>query len=148
METENNSFITRKAGILPELTAESITYLKEAARWAKIISIVGFILVAMAILFGVVMLAVFHNSVPEDFEMVLMVFYPIIGVLYFFPTMLLYRFSVKSEKSIAENDSITLRESLKNLRSFFKYVAVLAIIFCGTLIFSFLAGFLFSLIFS
>jgi hypothetical protein len=48
--------------------------------------------------------------------------------LYFFPCLYLFNFAKKMQLALRNNDQINLNDSLKNLKSNFKYVGILTIV--------------------
>jgi hypothetical protein len=46
----------------------------------------------------------------------------------FFPALFLFNFSTKMRRALGNNDQPVMVESLKNLKSYFKYYGILAII--------------------
>ena len=54
--------------------------------------------------------------------------YLAIAVLYFFPCLFLYRFSVRLKAALRDNDQVKLNQSLKSQKSLFKFVGILTII--------------------
>ena len=122
------------------IDTQSSSYLNDIARWAKFLSIVGFILCGMIIMGG--MLAA---SFASDFKtsnsgarLVMTVFaiqgifdvmiYIAIAVLSFFPYLYLYNFSTKMQVALLNNDQSNLHASFNNLRSCFKFVGILTIV--------------------
>ncbi len=56
------------------------------------------------------------------------IIYLLIAVLYFFPCLYLFNFSVRLKAALRDNDQVKLNQSLKSQKSLFKYVGVLTII--------------------
>jgi uncharacterized membrane protein (DUF485 family) len=49
--------------------------------------------------------------------------------LYFFPCLFLFRFASKMKHALAANDQAQLNTSFQNLKSLFRFVGILTIIF-------------------
>ena len=119
---------------------ESSSYLNETARWAKFLSIVGFVtcgLLAVASFFiGSIMsrnaLAPYGvdgaGAYGAGFAAGITALYLAIAVLYFFPCLYLYQFSVRLKAALTENNQVKLSQSLKSQKSLFKFVGILTII--------------------
>jgi len=115
----------------------NIPYLAEAAKWAKFLSILGFILCALMIIFGL-FAGTFLATLPEfnsDFGsmgsaggMVITIWMILAALLYFFPSLYLFNFASKMQTAIRNNDQIYLNNSFKNLKSCFKFWGILLII--------------------
>jgi hypothetical protein len=130
----------------------NIPYLAEAAKWAKFLSILGFIFCALiiiaALLMGTAFSAVFSQLQSQNMAglgavggTVLMIYYIVIAIVYFFPCLFLFNFASKMQTSIRNNDQVYLNTSFRNIKSFFKFwgivtiivlcIFVIAIIFAG-----------------
>jgi hypothetical protein len=119
---------------------ESSSYLGETARWAKFLSILGFVtcgLLAVASFFiGSIMsrnaLAPYGadgaGAYGAGFAVGITALYLAIAVLYFFPCLYLYRFAVRLKAALIGNDQAQLNQSLKSQKSLFKFVGILTII--------------------
>jgi hypothetical protein len=118
---------------------ESSLYLTETARWAKFLAIVGFVtcgLLAVASFFIGSLLA--RSALPTYGSEgagaiagaggLITAVYLAIAVLYFFPCLFLYQFSVRLKAALRDNDQVMLNQSLKSQKSLFKYVGILTII--------------------
>ncbi len=119
----------------------SVNYLKEIAKWTKFISIVGFVMVGIMVLVGVLagsIFSAFSEMIPSDFPQgapnpsvfggVFGVMYVIMAGIYFFPVYYLFNFSSKLKSAIQENNEAYLAESFKNLKSHYKFLGILLII--------------------
>jgi hypothetical protein len=123
-----------------QIDQQSITYLGETARWAKFLSVMGFAMCGVMIisaLFAGTILASFSKFGSNDAlgstmglgGAFISLLYIVIALLYFFPCLYLYNFSVKMQTALRNSDQTNLNVSLSNLRSCFKFVGILTIIF-------------------
>ena len=110
------------------------SYLNEAAKWGKFLSIVGFIfcglLVIVAFFAGTVLATSFSQlgaAYGPGFGTFMTILYIAFALLYFFPCLYLYNFSVKMIRALRSNDQLSLTESFKNLRSCYKFLGILTI---------------------
>jgi hypothetical protein len=123
-----------------QVDQQSISYLGETARWAKFLSIVGFVMCGLMIIF-----ALFAGSILSTFSRLgnndtftstmgmggafISLIYIVISLLYFFPCLYLFNFSTKMQTALRNNDQTTLNSSFGNLKSCFKFVGILTIVF-------------------
>jgi len=123
-----------------QVDQQSIGYLSETARWAKFLSIVGFvmcgIIIIIGLFFGTIMstFSRFGNN-SEAFSssmgssgVIISVVYIGMALLCFFPYLYLFNFSSKMQTALRNNDQINLNASLGNLKSCFKFVGILTIV--------------------
>lgn len=122
-----------------QIDQPSLIYMNESARWARFLSIVGFIgcglMVLGGLLFGSLFSYMTKNAEPETAAVAgglfssLYAASAILGaVLVFFPSLYLFRFSSKMRIATNNNDQPALTDSLKNLKSFFKFYGIVTII--------------------
>ena len=118
-----------------QLDQPSINYLSEAARWSRFLSIIGFIycgfMVILGLFFGTVMRmmpTVGDSGMTTIGSSFFGVFIIIMSLVMFFPALYLWNFSSKIRKAFNNNDQPLLTESLKNLKSFFKFYGILLIV--------------------
>jgi hypothetical protein len=118
---------------------EATIYLKEAARWAKFLAILGFIfcgIFALAGLFAGSLIASMYSSaglgrggaVGGAFYSVI---YLLIALLYFFPCLYTYNFGRKAQIALRSNDQVQLNQSFKNLKACYRFLGILTIIWLG-----------------
>ncbi|WP_207512839.1 DUF5362 family protein [Longitalea luteola] len=123
-----------------QIDQQSISYLGETARWAKFLSIVGFVLCGLMIVF-----ALFAGSILTTFARFgsrdaltsgmgfggafVSLIYIVIALLYFFPCLYLFNFSGKMQTALRNNDQTLLNASFGHLKSCFKFVGILTIVF-------------------
>jgi hypothetical protein len=119
-----------------QLDQPSINYLSEAARWSRFLSILGFIYCGFMIIFGLFFGSIMTRMMPGAGDAgvsnigngLLGVFVIIMSLIMFFPSLYLWNFSSKIRRAFNNNDQPLLTESLKNLKSFFKFYGVLLIV--------------------
>ena len=107
------------------------SFLSETARWAKFLSIVGFVGLGLFVIMAVVMMAgvAAFASVLGATEAGLMgVIYILLAVVYFFPVLYLYRFSVSIKNSLEFGDEAEWNNGFMNLKKTFKFMGVFTIV--------------------
>lgn len=122
-----------------QLTAAAQGFLRETAKWARFLSIIGFIFVALYIILALMMFAVggAMGSAEGMGGMGMMgamggatlgIIYLLGAILYFFPILYLYRFASKALMAFESNSTEHLTSSLENLKSHYKFMGILMII--------------------
>jgi len=114
------------------------SYLRESAKWAKFLAILGFIASAFLILgalsAGFFMSAAFSeldNSAIPFSSGLISVFYLLIAGIYFMPVLYLYRFATNTQAALNSNNQIALTTAFKNMKSLYKFMGIAAILFLG-----------------
>lgn len=118
------------------LSALSIEFLREATKWAKFLSILGFIGVAFMVIasfFMGALLSILPSTVGENTAMpvppwIFSLIYLVFAVLYAFPIYYLYKFSVDTRKALDANNADFLAEGFRYLKSHYKFIGVMAIV--------------------
>jgi hypothetical protein len=131
-----------------QLDQQSFTYLGEAARWAKFIAIVGFIfcgLLVLIALFAGTILASMSTALGDLSSIggaLFTVIYLVFAIIAFFPNLYLYKFAVKMQRTIRMNEHGILQDSLRNLKSYFRFLGILFIIVLCFYALAFIGGIL------
>jgi hypothetical protein len=117
------------------LDEPSISHFSESARWAKFIAIVGFIFCAFMVMGAIFMGAIFSSLGTQMAGFpafagggLISAMYLIFAVIFFFPNLFLYRFAAQIQQSIRLNEQPRLQSSLKNLKSYFRFIGILYIV--------------------
>jgi hypothetical protein len=129
-------------------------FLQEVAKWAYILSIVGFIgiglMVLLALFVGVFFSAV-GSAMPGMGGMaggaagaMMGLFYALFAAIYFFPVYYLNKFAVNLKRAFRENDSEALTNSFEYLKSHYKFIGIftlaIIILYFVIFIFAFIGG--------
>lgn len=109
------------------LDLQGAQYLSIAAGWAKFLAILGFIMVGLVILGGMIAAVGFSNYGGGS-KGVFFLMFLLYAVLMFFPSLWLFNFANKSRLAIDSNDSDDLRVAMKNLKNFFLFQGIMIII--------------------
>jgi hypothetical protein len=121
-------------------------YLLETARWAKFLSIVGFVIMALLVLAGIFFTAYlgvgsFGGALGGGLPAGLLIgVYLVLAMLYFFPTFYLFRFSSGIKPAILSADQAQFNSALSNLRNAFRFIGVLMLVLLGFYALIFLVG--------
>ncbi len=131
------------------LDQQSLNYLNEAARWARFLSIVGFISCGLMVIVGVFFasaLSAMMSSVSSESAFAIMgggflsFMYIFFALIIFFPSLYLFNFSSKMRKAFQNNDQQVLSDSLKSLKSFFKFYGIFTVIILSIYALAIIAG--------
>jgi hypothetical protein len=120
------------------LTIDPITkaHLSETAKWARFLSVVGFVFLGLMILGGV-SISLYTNrpldnyggsGVFDSFGVGMAFLYIIVAVLWFFPLLFMFRFASRMKAALHGNDQNTLNTAFQNLKVCFRYVGIITII--------------------
>lgn len=125
-----------------ELTWSSISFLREAAKWAKFLSILGFIGIGFIVIFSFFAGAIFSmNPLYSEANIpgfLFTIIYLIVAVIAFFPTYFMYKFADDVKNAINLNNTEKLTSGLGSLKSYFKFNGILAIIVLSSYVFFFI----------
>lgn len=115
-------------------------FILEISKWAKFLSIIGFIGIGLMVLAAIVMmvagatLSSFSNNYGDDYSSnpvgagLIGILYIIMAVLYFFPVYYLFKSAVGLKNGIINNDEVTLTDGFQNLKSHYKFIGIMMII--------------------
>lgn len=116
------------------VSSEGQQYLKETAKWAKFLAIVGFVMtgfIVLAALFAGTLFSTLAQSSPE------LAFFPSAGItiiylflaaLYFFPCLFLLQSSQKLTLALQNGSSEELTVALEKIKSFFRFVGIMTLV--------------------
>jgi hypothetical protein len=110
------------------------SHLKETAKWAKFLAIVGFVFTGFIALF-----AIFAGTIMSSFSTIspelsmfpaagLSFAYLFFAAIYFIPCLFLFQFAQKVNLALKQSDSEVLAYSLGRLKSFFLFVGILTLL--------------------
>lgn len=128
---ENNNFEEPKNELNLSINEEIKLYLKETAKWAKFLAIIGYIgigfllVFSLFMLFGMTAFAGMLDAMPLTLMGLL---YIVMAILYYFPVNYLNKFANKTKRALAENDQDEINLGFKNLKSMFKFMGILTIV--------------------
>jgi hypothetical protein len=116
-----------------EIEQETLNQLNSARKWAMFLAIIGFIFLGLIVIIGLIagtFLTAFSTGemglgIPES-----LMFIPVLllGAIYFFPVLFLFRFSKHTLHAIHNLDKLALHKAFKNLKAYFAYIGILIII--------------------
>lgn len=120
-----------------QVSPASQTFLYEAARWGRFLSILGFIIcglmVVVAFFVPTVLTHVTHydqitSTMTSAMATGITMGYLLFGLLLFFPCLYLCKFAVKMKLALSVKSQENFDTSLQNLKSLLKFCGIFAII--------------------
>jgi hypothetical protein len=120
-----------------KLSESAKDFLKETAKWAYFLSILGYIgicfIIFVALFAGTLFSAMgkmnpVMGAMGSSFGIVITFVYFLIATLYFFPVYYLNKFASTAKAAIKNNDSETLTTSLEYLKSHYKYIGIMTLV--------------------
>jgi len=111
-------------------------HLKETAKWAKFLGIVGFVVSAILVIIALFSSALlsslpnFNGATPVSAGLI-SVLYLFIAVIYFFMSLYLFRFAVKMQRALTSNDQESLNGSFLNLKIVYRILGIIMVIYLG-----------------
>ena len=123
-----------------QVTSTTETYLTDIARWGKFLAIMGFIFSALIAFFSFFMSSYVNNGYSSVYTVGqktgIIVVYLIVALIMFFPSLFLFRFSVKMQQALKGSSQELLENAFKDLKSMFTFQGIVAIIVLGLWIIS------------
>ncbi|MFN8393110.1 MAG: DUF5362 family protein [Bacteroidia bacterium] len=117
-----------------------IDMLAGAARWARFLAIVGFIMCGLMVLGGMIVMMAGGTMPRRSFgdpdipAFVLGLYYCIAALIYFFPTLQLNNFASRTLNAIVTNNQATLESGFESLRNMFRLTGIYTIVGIGLMV--------------
>lgn len=132
-----------------ELQVDTVAYthLKETARWARFLGIMGFVISVLIALMAIFAGSIFSSTMSQFGSSTaalgttfITVLYIIIAVVYFFLSLYLYRFAVKMKIALESSDQENFGDSLMNLKMVYRILGIFTIIYLSFLALALIVG--------
>ena len=146
---EDFSFIQEQKSEELIVTPQAREFLRETARWAKFLAILGFVMMAFLVIAGIFMgafMSTMYGSMgyPGFPSWFFSAIYLFMAAIYVAPLYFLYQFSSKANIALESNDNQLLTEALGFLKSHYKYIGILMIVIMAfyalVIVFAIIAG--------
>lgn len=137
-------FDTTETGL--HITPQSREFLRETAKWAKFIAIMGFIFIGLMVMGGVgvaISGAAFAGVGSPGFGIGISLMYIVFAGIYFFPVLYLFQFATKTKQALLTNSTPLLTESLEFLKSHYKFMGIMMIVILSLYAMIFIVGMVF-----
>jgi len=129
------------------IDGESRMFLKETAKWAKFLAIVGFVITGLMVLVGLFMGTIMSEmtsgmggEMPGYPVGMLSGVYIVFAILYIMPMLYLYKFAAKMQVALKEDIQFEITSSFENLKSLFKFIGIFTVVILGFYVLIFLFG--------
>lgn len=129
------------------LNAASKSFLREIAGWTKFLAILGFVFVGLLVLIAIFAGTIYSSVLGAlainsaiDFGLLMTAVYLIVALIYFFPILFLYKFSVRLKKALQSKEDEDLTDALEMLKSHYKFIGVFTIIVLSLYVLAIIAG--------
>lgn len=121
------------------ITEDIRSYIYETAKWAKFLSIVGFVFCVLIVICAFFVPAVLSsmasmgrpNPLAGVGSAAITIIYLLIGLLYFYPSLMLFKYATAAQKAVLFLDQQSLGEAMSKMKSFFKFWGILTVIIIG-----------------
>jgi len=119
------------------VTEEMRSYLYDITKWAKFLSIIGFIFAAMLILIAFSIPSLMSNTpglakqlgaLGQGGSTMITILYVLLGLFYFYPSVLLSKISNNGKQGVLFGDQESLNTAIASLKSLFKFWGIVTII--------------------
>ena len=120
-------------------------YTQETSKWTNFLAIMGFSFIGLMIVLGFFIGSIFSEMVENQPNMpfsgtVLGFIYLMMGLIYFFPVLYLYKFSTFTKKALMHHNTNDLNEAFKNLKSHYRFMGIITIVILSVYFFAFIIG--------
>jgi hypothetical protein len=114
-------------------SARTAELLRQTRPWVRFLGILGFVMVALMFVAGAVMLTIAivgssTGGVPAGQFVAMGVMYPLMSLLYVFPSLFLLRYASRISDFLDQGTTEALDAALEAQKSFWKFVGIMAAI--------------------
>jgi hypothetical protein len=113
------------------ITQPMLLSLRQTKPWVMLVSVIGFIYIGISVFFSVVAMFIFsqfNDTGSFVSSSMLVVMNILMGILYFFPSLFLFKFASSIGRLLDGGGATEMEEALSNQKSFWKFVGILVII--------------------
>lgn len=119
------------------VTEEMRSYFYDMSKWARFLSVVGFVISAFLTLgsFGIGAAVTANPGMLNQLGPLggigatgITIFYLLLALLFFYPSLLLLRFSAKVKQGVLFGDQENLNDGIAHVKSLFKFWGVITIV--------------------
>lgn len=119
------------------VTEEMRSYLYDMSKWARFLSVVGFVISAFLTLgsFGIGAAVTANPGMLNQLGPLggigatgITIFYLLLALFFFYPSLLLLRFSAKVKQGVLFGDQENLNDAIAHVKSLFKFWGVITIV--------------------
>jgi hypothetical protein len=119
------------------MTDQAFQYLDSAARWARTLAIIGYVMLVILVLAALFLIVAgmsdggsYGGRFAREVPLALLGFGYLVGaVLYFFPIHYLYNFATAARDSYTRRDAKALETAMRFMHMHYQFIGILTIIF-------------------
>ncbi len=128
----NDEFMGSRLQVL-QIDEIAKDHLRESAKWAKFLSIVGFVMIALIVLSSLSMFIGVLSSFADfpiygGYGALMTSGFLMMGLIYFYPVWKMYQFSNFAKNAIHTNDSQMLTNALGAQKSIYTFMGIVTIV--------------------
>lgn len=151
MEYNDYNFTPQADQRAMTLGEEDRQLIASSCKWAKFLSILGFISMGLMVVAVVLMMlgvlvagSFFSDMMMGPFQItmfvVMMSLALVVSLLYFLPLFYLYNYASKGARAVEAGDTLMMTESFANLKRFFKFIGIMTIVVIALYLLMILVG--------
>jgi hypothetical protein len=116
---------------LGSITPIMVAHLRATKPWARLVSMVGFVGSGLILLVGLILpfVGAFSHNVGGAVGGIAMgIVYVLLGCLYFFPSLFLFRYASAIHRLLVTGDSESMELALSHQRSFWRFIGIATLV--------------------
>ncbi len=131
---ENQTLMDNSFGEDLRITDRMKSMIAEIAKWAKLLSIIGFIGIGLMVLIGIFagsMMAFMGDAMGAGAGIgggFITIIYLLMAALYFFPVLYLYQFASGAKKALASGSESGIEVAFESLRKHYRFLGIMMIV--------------------
>lgn len=133
---ENNQEDFQNEEINLVVNEDMRSYLYETAKWARFLSIVGFLMTGLLVMiaFSASAFETALTQTPGGEQMaqlgstMLMIMMLIFALIYFYPSLMLFKYATSAKTAVLYGDQESLVTAMAKMKSFFKFWGILTLV--------------------
>lgn len=129
-----------------QLNHKSLGYLVDAAKWAKLISLISLCLIGVYCLLIIAFFIGFIPAVDNPFSSIIgifpMFFFVGLMIICAIPMWWLYQFSIKINYAVEYNNDLEIENAFQFLKNHYKFIGIASIVIIAAYSVSFVIGFM------
>jgi hypothetical protein len=125
---------------LSDPNAGVILVLRRTEPWVRLLSIVGFLTVAVVTLLGVASWVGISTERVDTIPFAALVVYPVLIVVYLLPSLYLHKYARRIRVFVAQGHMVQLEGALKAEQAFWRFLGIIALVCTGLAVMTLLAA--------
>ena len=116
-------------------------HLKETAKWARFLAIVGFVGSILIVLFGLfagTLFSSFSSGIVSS--ALLAIVYGVIGVIYFVVSLYLFRFATRLNVALQSTDQGSFNDALNNQKLVYRIMGIIVVVYLAFIVLAMIFG--------